>query len=72
MRLPELAMTIALLSFCFAALFSFWQLGRRQELVVLRSSVYRYGNFIAYCLCGLAWDFVVAVLDPISACFIPI
>lgn len=71
LRLPELAMTIAPFIVLFAALFSFWQLGRRQELVVLRSSGVSVWQFLSpiVCVALLSGIFVVAVLDPISAAF---
>ncbi len=71
LRLPELAMTIAPFVVLFAALFTFWQLSRRQELVVLRSSGVSVWQFLLPVVAvGMLFGVVcVTVLDPISAAF---
>lgn len=71
LKFPELAMTIAPFAVLFAGLFTFWQLSRRQELVVFRSSGVSVWQFLTpiVSMSLLAGVFVVTILDPISAAF---
>lgn len=71
LKLPELAMTIAPFGVLFSALFTFWQLGRRQELVVLRSSGVSVWQVLSPVVASaLAFGILmVTVLDPLSAAF---
>lgn len=71
LRLPELMMTIAPFVVLFSSLFTFWQLARRQELVVLRSAGVSVWQFISpiitvSMLTGVA---VFTLIDPVSALF---
>lgn len=71
LRMPELAITIAPFVVLFSALFTFWQLARRQELVVLRSSGVSVWQFLApvVAVSMVAGVFIFSVLDPASAVF---
>jgi lipopolysaccharide export system permease protein len=71
LKLPEMAIVIAPFIILFSALFTFWQLARRHELVVLRSSGISVWQFLAPPLlvavvCGV---FMVTALNPVSALF---
>lgn len=70
-RLPGLATTIAPFVVLFSGLFTFWQLGRRQELVVLRSSGISVWQFISPMVAvALSLGVLfVTVLDPVGAAF---
>ncbi len=71
MRLPELSMTIAPFTILFAALFTFWQLARTHELVVLRAAGISAWQFLGPLLASAFLVGVVAVMifDPVGAVF---
>lgn len=71
MRLPELSATIAPFTILFAALFTFWQLARRHELVVLRAAGISVWQFLyPLILTSFAVGLLcVMILDPVGAVF---
>lgn len=71
LKLPQLTMMIAPFSVLFSALFTFWQLSRRSELTVLRSSGVSVWQFLTPVLAVamLGGVFVTSVVDPMSAAF---
>lgn len=71
LKLPEIGQTIFPFIILFSALFTFWQLSRRQELVVLRSAGISVWQFLApiaavAATAGLLMAFVV---NPLGAIF---
>ncbi len=71
LKLPEMALMIAPFIVLFSALFTFWQLTRRQEVVVLRSSGISIWQFLSpIILVALASGvFMVTIVNPVSALF---
>lgn len=71
LKLPEMAIVIAPFIVLFSALFTFWQLSRRHELVVLRSAGISVWQFLTPILTVglLAGIFMMGVINPISALF---
>ena len=71
-KAPMMAETIAPFVMLFSALFTFWSLGRRQELTALRAAGVSAWQFLApimgVALC--AGILIVAVLNPIGAIFV--
>lgn len=71
LRLPEMATTIAPFAILFSALFTFWQLSKRLELVVLRSSGISVWQFLAP-MVGSAFVtglVMVMLVNPLAAMF---
>lgn len=46
LKLPEVGQQLLMFAVLFSAIFTFWQLGRRQELVILRSSGFSVWQFL--------------------------
>ncbi len=71
LKLPEMAIVIAPFIILFSALYTFWQLARRQELVVLRSAGISVWQFLTPILAVglLTGVFMMAVINPVSALF---
>ncbi|HNQ92170.1 MAG TPA: LPS export ABC transporter permease LptG [Alphaproteobacteria bacterium] len=71
LKTPEMAMVIAPFVVLFSALFTFWQLARRQELVVLRSSGVSVWQFLSpvVAVSMIVGVFIFSILDPVSAVF---
>lgn len=69
LKVPDMAQTIAPFIVLFSALFTFWQLSRRHELVVLRSSGISVWQFLSPIVCvGVAAGVVMmAVINPLGA-----
>lgn len=69
LRLPDMAQTIAPFAVLFAALFTFWQLSKRQELVVMRSSGISVWQFLSPILATVLTIGIVMVtfFNPLSA-----
>ncbi len=71
LKIPEMAGVIAPFILLFSALFTFWQLAKRQELVVLRSSGVSVWQFLAPpLLVALAAGVVmITVINPLGSLF---
>lgn len=69
LKLPDVMNTIAPFAVLFSALFTFWQLSRRQELVVLRSAGISVWQFLSPILLVAlaAGAIMVTVLNPLGA-----
>lgn len=71
LKLPEIGQTIFPFIILFSALFTFWQLSRRQELVVLRSAGISVWQFLApiAAVAAVAGIFIALVVNPLGAIF---
>jgi lipopolysaccharide export system permease protein len=71
LKIPEMAGVIAPFIILFSALFTFWQLSRRQELIVLRSSGVSVWQFLAppLMVAVCAGLFMIAVVNPVGSLF---
>lgn len=69
LKLPEMAMLVAPFIILFSALFTFWQLSKRQELVVLRSAGISVWQFLSpiIAVATVTGIFMVAIVNPVSA-----
>lgn len=71
LKLPDMANVIAPFAILFSALYSFWQLSKRSELVILRSAGISVWQFllpiIMTALC--AGIIMVTLINPLSAAF---
>lgn len=72
LKLPEVGQILFPFAILFSAMFTFWQLNRRSELVVLRSAGFSAWQFITpVMLLALAIGiFQIAALNPLSALLI--
>lgn len=72
LKLPEVVQILFPFAILFGAMFTFWQLNRRQELVIVRSAGFSVWQFLAPVI-GVAL-FIgvlqVGVLNPIGALFV--
>ena len=71
LKLPEIGQTIFPFIVLFSALYTFWQLSRRQELVVLRSAGVSVWQFLApiAAVAAAAGILVAFVINPLGAIF---
>lgn len=71
LKIPEMAGVIAPFIVLFSALFTFWQLSRRQELVVLRSSGVSVWQFLAppVMVALAAGVLMIGVINPLGSLF---
>jgi lipopolysaccharide export system permease protein len=71
LKLPDMANVIAPFAILFSALYSFWQLAKRHELVILRSAGISVWQFLLpIILTAMAVGFVmVSIINPLSAAF---
>ena len=71
LKLPDITQTLFPFIILFASLFTFWQLARRSELVVLRAAGVSAWQFLRPILLvgALAGVFVVTILNPLGALF---
>ncbi len=71
-HLPDTGLTIFPFSILFSALFTFWLLTRRHELVVVRAAGFSVWQFLApiILVAGAAGIFVATILNPIGAAFL--
>jgi len=71
LKLPEIGQTIFPFIVLFSALFTFWQLARRHELVVLRSAGVSVWQFLApiAAVAAAAGLLVAFVINPLGAIF---
>lgn len=71
LKLPEMALTIMPFIILFSALYTFWQLAKRQELVVLRSSGISVWQFLSPILAVAVFTglLMMSVVNPLSAVF---
>lgn len=71
LKLPDMANTIAPFAILFSALFSFWQLAKRQELVILRSAGISVWQFLLPILLSAAFiGFIMTMaVNPLGAAF---
>ncbi len=72
LKLPEVGQLLFPFAILFSAMFTFWQLTRRSELVVVRSAGFSVWQFLAP-IVGVAvvvGVFQVAVINPIGAVFV--
>lgn len=69
MKIPDTSETILPFAVLFSAIFTFWQLSKRQELVVLRSAGVSVWQFLSpvILIAGLAGVLMVGVLNPLGA-----
>ena len=72
LKLPEVGQILFPFAVLFSAMFTFWQLNRRSELVVLRASGFSVWQFLGPLLAValLAGILQIAVINPIGALFI--
>lgn len=72
LKLPEVLQIIFPFAVLFSAMFTFWQLTRRSELVVMRSSGFSVWQFLApvIMIAFFAGVIQVTVLNPVSAIFL--
>lgn len=71
LKLPEMANTIAPFGVLFSALYTFWQLAKRHELVILRSAGVSAWQFLTP-IVGVALAtgiIMVTIINPLSAAF---
>lgn len=71
LKLPEMAAILTPFAVLFSALFTFWQLGRRQELVILRSAGISVWQFLSpfllmACVVGTV---MVTLINPLGSVF---
>ena len=71
LKLPEIGQTIFPFIVLFSALFTFWQLSRRQELVVLRSAGISVWQFLApiAAVAAVAGLIIAFIINPLGAIF---
>jgi lipopolysaccharide export system permease protein len=71
LKLPEIGQTLFPFIILFSALFTFWQLSRRQELVVLRSAGISVWQFLApfAAVAAVAGLLVAFIVNPLGAIF---
>ncbi len=71
LKLPDIGQTIFPFIILFSALFTFWQLSRRQELVVLRSAGVSVWQFLApiAAVAAAAGLLVAFIINPLGAIF---
>ncbi len=71
LKLPEMATIIAPFAVLFAALYSFWQLAKRHELVVLRAAGISVWQFLLPIILSamIAGLIMVTIINPLSAAF---
>lgn len=71
LKLPEIGQTIFPFIILFSALFTFWQLSRRQELVVLRSAGVSVWQFLAPIagVAAVAGLIIAFIVNPLGAIF---
>lgn len=71
LKLPEVMNVVAPFSVLFSALFTFWQLTKRQELVVMRSSGISVWQFLlpVFCVAFLTGIVMTTLMNPIGAVF---
>ncbi len=71
LKLPEVGQLLFPFAILFSALFTFWQLTRRQELVVVRAAGFSVWQFLAPIMgVALAVGFLnIAVINPLGAMF---
>lgn len=68
-KLPDLGQTILPFAILFGAMFTFWMLARRHELVVVRGAGFSVWQFLApiMIVAGLTGIIAFTVLNPVSA-----
>lgn len=71
LKLPDITLTLFPFITLFAALFTFWQLAKRSELVVLRAAGISAWQFLRpiFIVGALAGFFMITIINPISALF---
>lgn len=71
LKIPEMAGVIAPFIILFSALYTFWQLAKRQELVILRSSGISVWQFLAPSLlvAVMAGLVMVTIINPLGSLF---
>jgi len=72
LKLPDVGFTVFPFAILFAAMFTFWQLTRRYELVVVRSAGFSVWQFLAPIVgvAVLTGILILAVFNPLSALLI--
>lgn len=71
LKLPDMANIIAPFAVLFSGLYSFWQLSKRHELVIMRSagiSVWQFLHPIILSAMALGF-FMISIVNPLSAAF---
>ncbi|NCT40155.1 MAG: LPS export ABC transporter permease LptG [Alphaproteobacteria bacterium] len=68
-KLPEVVQILFPFAILFGAMFTFWQLNRRQELVILRSAGFSVWQFLApvICVAMLIGFLQIGVFNPVGA-----
>ena len=69
LKLPDVGQMILPFAILFSAMFTFWQLNRRSELIVLRAGGFSVWQFLApvFSVAVLGGFFYLAVVNPIGA-----
>ncbi len=72
LKLPEVGQTLLPFAILFSAMFTFWQLTRRYELIVVRSSGFSVWQFLLpVSMVGILFGLIhMTVINPIGAVFI--
>ncbi len=72
LKLPEVGQLLFPFAVLFSAMFTFWQLNRRSELIVLRSAGFSVWQFLApvIAVALVAGALQVAVINPIGSLFV--
>lgn len=71
LKMPDMAATIAPFSILFSALYTFWQLSKRSELVILRSSGISVWQFLSPIILTamVIGAVMITIINPMSATF---
>jgi lipopolysaccharide export system permease protein len=69
LKLPDVGQMILPFAILFSAMFTFWRLNRRSELVIIRSAGFSVWQFLApiFCTAALIGVVYLAVVNPIGA-----
>jgi lipopolysaccharide export system permease protein len=72
LKLPEVGQTLLPFAILFSAMFTFWQLTRRYELIIVRSSGFSVWQFLAPILTVALFIgvFQMTILNPVGALFL--
>lgn len=69
LQLPSTGLTIFSFAILFSAIYTFWRLNRRHELVVMRSAGFSVWQFLSpiVCVAVMTGFFIISIANPFSA-----